>query len=203
MFDLNIDEEITILEKYNITPTELFVVKAINAYIEDYSEDYLRRYLAIDKKYVGSFIDILKSLQDKGLILKSYKIIPGMKLVPEEIPFNKNFLKCLAKSSFEMGKELREHYPRFRNINGCLTSMLGVSKKFNSLEDAYKTYGKKIHWNEELHKKIIDLLDWEANTDNGIINYSLATFIVDEKWEDLEALKNGDSGMNYNSITTL
>lgn len=49
MFDLNIDEEITILEKYNITPTELFVVKAINAYIEDYSEDYLRRYLAIDK----------------------------------------------------------------------------------------------------------------------------------------------------------
>lgn len=27
-----------------------------------------------------------------------------------------------------MGKELREHYPRFRNINGCLTSMLGVSK---------------------------------------------------------------------------
>ena len=160
MFDLNIDEEITILEKYNITPTELFVIKAINAYIEDYSEDYLRRYLAIDKKYVGSFIDILKSLQDKGLILKSYKIIPGMKLVPEEIPFN-------------------------------------------SLEDAYRTYGKKIHWNEELHKKIIDLLDWEANTDNGIINYSLATFIVDEKWEDLEALKNGDSGMNYNSITTL
>lgn len=72
-----------------------------------------------------------------------------------------------------------------------------------SLEDAYRTYGKKIHWNEELHKKIIDLLDWEANTDNGIINYSLATFIVDEKWEDLEALKNGDSGMNYNSITTL
>ena len=126
-----------------------------------------------------------------------------MKLVPEEIPFNKNFLKCLAKSSFEMGKELREHYPRFRNINGCLTSMLGVSKKFNSLEDAYRTYGKKIHWNKELHKKIIDLLDWEANTDNGIINYSLATFIVDEKWEDLEALKNGDSGMNYNSITTL
>ena len=42
MFDLNIDEEITILEKYNITPTELFVIKAINAYIEDYSEDYLR-----------------------------------------------------------------------------------------------------------------------------------------------------------------
>ena len=82
MFDLNIDEEITILEKYNITPTELFVVKAINAYIEDYSEDYLRRYLAIDNKYVGCFIDVLKSLQDKGLILKSYKIIPGMKLIP-------------------------------------------------------------------------------------------------------------------------
>lgn len=203
MFDLNIDEEITILEKYKITPTELFVIKAINTYIEDYSENYLQRYLKIDTKYVGSFIDILKSLQDKGIILKSYKIVSGMKLVPEEIPFNKNFLKTLYKSSFEMGKELKEHYPRFRNINGCLTSMLGVSKKFNSLEDAYRTYGKKIHWNEELHKKIIDLLDWEATTDNGIINYSLATFIVDEKWEDLEALKNGETGTDCNVIATL
>lgn len=203
MFDLNIDEEIIILEKYKLTPTELFVIKAINAYIEDYPERYLQRYLAINTKYVGSFADVLQSLKDKGIILQSYKITPGMPLVPEEIPFNKNVLKCLSKSSFEMGKELKEHYPRFRNINGCLTSMLGVSKKFNSLEDAYRTYGKKIHWNEETHKKIIDLLDWEASTDNGIINYSLATFIVDERWEDLEALKNGETGVDCNTIATL
>lgn len=203
MFNLNIDEEITILEKYKLTPTELFVIRAINAYKDEYSEQYLQRYLSIGKEYTGSFIDILESLKNKGIILKNYTITPGMSFKPLEVPFNKNFLKCLWKSSFEMGQELREHYPRFRNINGVLTSILGVSKKFNSLEDAYRAYGKKIRWNPETHKHIIDLLDWEATTDNGIINYSLATFIVDEKWQDLDALKNGDTGMDYNIIATL
>lgn len=203
MFNLDIDEEITILEKYRITPTELFVIRAILAYTEEYPVQYLQRYLQIDKQYVGSLIDVLLAIQQKGLILKSYTIKKGMQLVPEEIPFNKNFLKCIYKSSYDMGQELREHYPRFRNINGVTTSMLGVSKKFNTLEDAYRAYGKAIRWNPDTHKHIVDLLDWEASTDNGIINYSLASFIVDRRWEDLEALRNGDTGIDCNVISTL
>ena len=195
-----LQNQIIFRNKYNINDNQLVLLEIILIAQNEEDNETVKMYFASTKDIRLNLV----SLQDAGIILKSYKIPEkGEKLDIYAIPINKNFIKDFYKSSFEMGKELREHYPRFRNINGCLTSMLGVSKKFNSLEDAYRTYGKKIHWNEELHKKIIDLLDWEANTDNGIINYSLATFIVDEKWEDLEALKNGDSGMNYNSITTL
>ena len=101
-----------------------------------------------------------------------------------------------------MGKELFDVYPQFGNIGGCMVPLRSVAKKFDSLEDCYFKYGKTIKWKDELHIKIIDLVKW--GKDNNIINQSLASFVVNQAWIDLEALKNGDSGnINYDNIKLL
>lgn len=98
-----------------------------------------------------------------------------------------------------MGKELFEAYPQFGSINGSVIPLRGVSKKFDSLEQAYFKYGKSINFNPEKHKYIIELVEWAK--DNNILNCSLASFIVNNGWCDLEALKNGDiANINYDAI---
>lgn len=148
--------------------------------------------------------EVLEQLQKKEIILKSYKIPKsGEKFDPYAIPINKNFIKALHKSSFEMGKELFDSYPQFGNINGNLIPLRGISKKFDSLEQAYFKYGKSIGFNPEKHKTIIELVNWAR--ENNILNCSLASFIVNEGWHDLNALKNnGDiANINYDAVRIL
>lgn len=148
--------------------------------------------------------EVLEQLQKKEIILKSYKIPKsGEKFDPYAIPINKNFIKALYKSSFEMGKELFDSYPQFGNINGNLIPLRGISKKFDSLEQAYFKYGKSVGFNPEKHKTIIELVNWAR--ENNILNCSLASFIVNEGWHDLNALKNnGDiANINYDAVRIL
>ena len=65
--------------------------------------------------------EVLKSLQNKEILLKSWKLpASGTKFDPHSIPINKNFIKNLYKSSFEMGKELFESYPQWTTINNSI-----------------------------------------------------------------------------------
>lgn len=98
-----------------------------------------------------------------------------------------------------MGKELFEAYPQFGIIGTSTVPLRTVAKKFDSLEEAYFRYGKSIKWNEEKHNQIIELVRWAK--DNNIINCSLASFIVNQGWIDLEALKKGDgANVNFDAI---
>ena len=102
-----------------------------------------------------------------------------------------------------MGQELYEAYPMFATIQGATVSIRGVSKEFDTLEDAFRYYGKQIRWNQETHKHILELLDWAQNN-TTFINFSLATFLIDRKWEEIEALKNGElTDINYNSMRSI
>ena len=192
------------MEKYGLTPTELFVVKVLYLYKENYPEAYIIRYLNIpDNK--KTFRDTLVSLQNKGVILKSYKIPnAGDEFQPDEVEFNKNFDKTFCRSAFDMGKDLFDHYPMFGTINGNTVSLRGVSKKFDSLEDFFRFYGKEIKWDPDLHQEILDLIDWEQNNNVGYICFSLATFVIEHKWEELKALKEGKIAyINFNAIKQL
>lgn len=98
-----------------------------------------------------------------------------------------------------MGKELFEVFPQFGTINGNMIPLRTVAKKFDSLEDAYLRYGKSIRWNNERHNNILELVRWAK--DNNIINCSLASFIINQGWIDLEALKNGNgANINFDAI---
>ena len=98
-----------------------------------------------------------------------------------EIPFNQNFLKDYYRSSFEMGTELFDVYPQFGNINGKIVSLRGIASKFNSLEDAYRVYAKTIHYKDNIHKEIIELVKWAK--ENEILNQSFASFIINRAFK--------------------
>ena len=196
---LNLEEEISILSKYRITPNELTFIKTLLILQDEENEDLFKDY--IESLYVCNvkLREVLISLQKKEIILKSYKIpSEGESFDPYSIPFNKNFIKSLYKSSFELGKELFEIYPQMTVINGSLVTLRGVSKHFDSLEACYFRNGKAIGWNQERHEKVLDLIKWAKERD--IIKQSLSSFVINNSWLDLEAIRNGDSG-NYNFDT--
>lgn len=201
---LTLEEEVCLLDKYGLTPNELLVVRVL-LILQDDNEEELFQKLMVTLKHINLPLrEVLAQLQKKEVILKSYKIPNyGEKFDPHAIPINKNFIKALYKSSFEMGKELFDSYPQFGTINGNLIPLRGISKKFDSLEQAYFKYGKSIGFNPDKHKAIIELVNWAR--ENNILNCSLASFIVNEGWHDLNALKNnGDvANINYDAVRIL
>ena len=108
----------------------------------------------------------------------------------------KDFYKC----TFDLGKELWDTYPLFGIVNNTQVGLKSVSKKFDTIEDFYRFYGKTIRWKPETHNHIIELVKW-ANEHN-ILCTTIANFVIDHKWEELEALKN-EGGVNYDSMRLL
>ena len=189
---MNLDNELCLLERYKLTPTELFTIQVILLAKEEGEYEWLQRYAQIQK-----LRPIIESLQEKGIILKSYKIPKeGEKLVVEDIPFNQNFQKQYFRASFEMGKELFETYPQFLTINGVCYNARRISKKFDSLEQAFAKYAKAIKYKDDIHQQVIDNIKW--GIDNGYNFTTLDDFIADNSWIALEAYRNGN-GININT----
>jgi hypothetical protein len=200
---LTLEDEISVLEKYRLTPTELFLLRVLLIFQDENDTKLFSNYIKTLKQAGVNLRSVLQNLQNKGIILKSYKIPEeGQQFDPFDIEINRNFIKTLYKCSFELGKELFENYPQFTTINNSIASLRGVSKFFNSLEDAYFKYGRYIKWNVETHNHIIELVKWGKEHD--VIKQSLGSFIVNNAWLDLEALQNGDTvNYNYDSIREL
>ena len=189
---LTLENELCLLEKYKLTPTELFTIKLILLAKEDGEYGLLQRYVQIIK-----LRDILVSLQEKGIILKSWKLPKeGQQLIVEDITFNQNFQKQYFRASFEMGEELFNTYPQSTIVNGQIYNLKRVSRKFDSLEDAFAKYAKYIHNNPETHQEVIELIKW--GIDNGYNFTTLDSFIVDNSWIAIKAMKEGN-GINVNT----
>lgn len=187
--ELNFNNQLVLLEKYEITPTELFAINLIVLAQEEGEEDYLFKFASLEHIELR---DILISLRDKGLILKEYKVPnKGDTFNYEDIPLNKNFLKTFYKASFKMGQELFEIYPQFTIVNNQQYKLRRVSKKYNSLEDAFRTYGKYIRWNPEKHQEVLELVQW--GVDNGYNFTTLDDFIVDNDWINLKSCRDESS----------
>ena len=202
MFAFDIDNELIFLEKYNLTPTELMTIRTI-LLAQDNQEDYLFKFNNILIKTDVKFRDILISLQNKQIITKAYKIPnEGEAFEFEDVTFNKSIVKAFYRASFELGKELFNVYPQTTIVNGVIYALRRVSKKFNSLEDAFRVYGKTIRWDEELHNEIIELVKWGIDNDYSFT--TLDDFIVDNAWESIRAIRDGHAiNINFNAIKQL
>lgn len=200
---LTLEEEVSILDKYRLVPNELMFIRILLILQDENDEELFSRYLRVLKDSGINLRELIASLQEKEIILKSYKIPKqGQTFDPFTIPVNKNFIKNLYRCSFELGKELFEAYPQFGHINGSLVGIRSISKKFDSLEEAYFKYGKTIGWSVERHNHIIDLVNWSK--EHNIINYTLASFIVDRRWLELEALRSGNmANIDFDSVKLL
>ncbi len=200
---LTLEEEVVLLDKYRLIPNELLFIRILLILQDENNEELFSKYVKILKDDGINLRKLISRLQDKGIILKSYKIPKeGSVFDPFAIPFNKNFIKNLYRSSFELGKELFEAYPQFGNINGNVVPLRGISKHFDSLEDCYFRYSKCIGWSSEKHDRIVSLVTWAK--DNNLLNMSLSSFVINNSWLDLEAMRNGDAGnINVDSIRML
>lgn len=188
------ENELCILEKYKLTPTELFTIKVILLAKEEGDYEPLQRLSVI---LDGGLRLELERIKSKGIILQTYKLPkPGTPFIPEDVEFNKNFLKQYFRASFEMGEELFSNYPQFTTVQGQVYNLRRVSKKFNDLEDAFAKYGKVIKYNPDTHDEIIKLIKW--GIDNGYNFTTLDDFICDRGWLSLKAFKEG-SGINVNT----
>lgn len=189
------------LEKYKINSDELLFITVILLIQEGDVNPYINLYFSLPTACRGNVRDLLVSLQNKQVITKEYKIPPaGSQFIPEDVTFNKNFTKTFYRGSFWIGKELFENYPISTTVNGMEFKLRRVSKKFDSLEDAYRAYGKAISWKPEVHQHIMELVEW--GKENNYQFTTLDSFIVDHDWLNIEAIK--DNGLlDPNTITML
>lgn len=198
MKNLELLQQIKFCEQYGINPNELLLFQILLLVQED--DDDVSEYFKLPVCSKGNTREMLIKLQDCGLINKTFKIpATGTSFDPHDIPLNKNVIKNYYKCSFELGKELFENYPLSTVVNNIEFKLRRVSKKFDSLEDAYKAYGKAIGWNPEKHNHIMDLL--KQGIETGYQFTTLGDFIVDHDWVNMEALAVG--GVMSNSNMTL
>ena len=200
----NIDEQLVLMEKYRITSDELLFLTVL-LLLQDGEGDYtfISQYLSLPTDCRNGIRESLISLQNKEIITKAYKIPNvGEKFIPEDVTINKNFVKNFYRCSFDMGKELFEIYPMFGLINGEPVGIRSVSKKFDSLEDFYRYYGKTISWKPEKHEYIMELVEWAK--EKNLLVTTLANFVIDHKWEELEALRSGEiANIDFNAVKQL
>ena len=197
----NLEEQVVLLEKYKINSDELLFITVILLIQEGDIDPYINLYFSLPSECRGGIRELLISLQKKQVITKEYKVPPsGTKFVPEDVTFNKNFIKNFYKASFWIGKELFEIYPISTVVNGVEYKLRRVSKKFDSLEDAYKAYGKAISWKPEVHQNILELIAW--GKDNNYQFTTLDSFIVDNDWINIEDMKH-NSTLDANTVKML
>ena len=203
MKDLNLEQQLIFCDKYVITPNELLLLEIILLAQEGEQPEIVYNYFNANVDARGLTRPMLERLQAVGIINKTYKIPQkGERLNIYDIPINKNVVKDFFKCSFEMGKELFENYPMFGLINGEPVGIRSVSKKFDSLEDFYRYYGKSISWKPDKHKYIMELVSWAK--DHNLLVTTLANFVIDHKWEELEALRNGEiANIDFNAVKQL
>lgn len=121
---MELDTIINIITQYNLTGDELLLI-----YLTLCAQDGHPEYFA--KWFNGGgqakLKDLFISLKEKGIIHKNYD---PSSYIPDEIEFNKTFLKRYFKLAGELGRELFEAYEPFIKVNGALYSLKNYSKSF-------------------------------------------------------------------------
>ena len=193
----NLDNELILMRDYKLNPTELFVIKVI-LLAQDGEYTYLQQFNEI---FNGQLRLVLESIQSKGIIIKAYKIPKeGTSFIPEDVQFNQNFLKKYYRSAFEMGEELFNTYPQSAVVGGVMYNLRSVSKRFDSLEQAFQRYAKIIKNSPELHQQVIDDIKWGIENEYQGFT-TLDRFIIDRGFEFLHSMRIGE-GTNINLEAT-
>ncbi len=192
------------MEKYKLSAEETLIIDLLfMASIDEGHKEYLIKYLNLPIKRIG-LRELLLSLQDKGILVKQYKVPnEGELFDPETVEFNKNFLHNYRKFSGELGYEFFNVYPSIAIINGVEAPLKNFAKKFNTEEDFFFAYGKAIGWKLDKHQEIIDLIKWGKENNCKLLNMNIADFVISKMWRSIEELKTGDAVMKFDTITDI
>ena len=192
---MEINTILNLLITYDLTADELLVVYlTFLARDEEGHPEYFAKWF--NNGGAKQLREIFESLKKKGLIKKDYS---PTEYNPNEIDFNKNFLKSWLKNSGEMGQELFEAYPPFLSSNGKLLPLRNIAKKFNTLDEFFFAYSSAIKHNPEKHKEVMELLEW--GKEHNQINYGITEFIISQKWSELKYIR--DNGLESNTVSEI
>lgn len=188
---------LNLLINYKLTADELLLVYlTFLAQDEEGHPEYFAKWFSNGGS--SKLKDLFESLKEKGVIHKNYN---PASYVPNEIEFNKNFLKGWIKNSGELGKELFDAYEPFLYLQGKYVPLRNISKKFSSLEEFFFHYSSQIGHSVEKHKEVMELLEWAKA--NKKITFGILSWVIDHKWEDIKLMKeHGFEGEISNDIYT-
>ena len=187
---LEINTILNLLITYNIDANELLLVYlTFLARDEEGHPEFFSKWFSNGGS--TQLRNLFESLKNKGLIHKDYN--PST-YDPNNIEFNKNFLKSWLKNSGKMGQELFDAYPPFMTNGSKLYPLKNIAKKYDTLDEFFFAYSSAIKHNPETHKKVMDLLAW--GKEHNQINYGIVEFVVSHKWQELEYIK--DNGLESN-----
>lgn len=177
---------LNLLISYNLTFDEFYLIYlTFLARDEENHPEYFVKWFSNGGK--SRLKDLFNSLKEKGIIHKNYN--PEV-YNPNDIEFNKSFMKSWIKNSGELGQELFDAYPSFLNINGKYCSLKNIAKKYNSLDEFFFAYSSAIGHSIDEHKKVLNILNWAK--DNDKIRVGICEFIISRKWKELQELKDSN-----------
>lgn len=172
---MEINTILNLLIQYNLTADELLLVYlTFLAQDEEGHPEYFAKWFSNGGS--DQLRSLFESLKEKGIILKNYN---PKSYNPNDIEFNKNFLKGWIKISGQLGKELFDEYEPFLYINGKYCPLRNISKKFTSLEEFYFHYSSTIGHSVEKHKEVMELLRWAK--ENKKITFGILSWVIDHK----------------------
>lgn len=184
---MDLNTILNIMGKWDLTGDELllvyltFISQTENGDVEKNRSYFLKWYNNGGKPKLRS---LFESLKEKGIIVKNYN---PTSYAPDEIEFNKNFIKQYFKLTGELGKELWQKYPDNMYVNGQIISLKNFSKKFLDLSELYFWYSTVIGHSVSKHKEILSILDWAKK--NDLVRVSLVEFIASQKWEEYKRMQ--------------
>lgn len=198
---MEINTILNLLITYKLTADELLLIYlTFLAQDEEGHPEYFAKWF--DNGGNSQLRNLFESLKQKSVIKKDYN---PESYNPNEIEFNKNFLKSWLKNSGEMGQELFDAYPPFMSSGGKLYALKNIAKKFNTLDEFFFAYSSAIKHNPDKHKEVMELLEW--GKEHGKINYGICEFIISAKWTELSYLREhpqegeiGDTFSLYESV---
>lgn len=196
--ELSLKEEISLYISSNLTPSELFIIRMLFI-AQDGESKHLINYLSNVPDGKELYLSVLQNLKNKKVITGESKIpVAGDSFRPDDIVFNKNFIKRYVRESNQLGKELWEIYPPFLSINGKLASLKGITKAgFYSMDEFCIYYAKQIKSAGTTHERVLETLQY--GVDNNVINYTILEFVASRKWLEIEYLRDSGNIAGYDN----
>ena len=187
---MDIKTILNIMGHYGLTSEELLLVWCtIQAREEEGHPEYFKQWYEQGGK--ERLKGLFQGLKDKGVILKDY--CPEH-YDPNDVEFNKNFLKGWFKYSLALGQELFDAYPKVSMINGQWFPLCDISKKFNSMDEFFFFYAKEIGHNVQKHREIMELLKWGIA--NDCVKTNIVGFVISHLWDVIRELRDNPKVSN-------
>lgn len=184
---INDKKFVDVLCKYGLTPTQYFFAYMIH---KGQYEELFRYCQTVDLIE----LEDIQLLEEKGFIIDTNKFsedLGRLTTYSKKYICTSSFLDLIMRETDDLFEELLDMYPVFINVEGSRYPARSTNAGEKGQYSTAELYKKYIKGDLELHKKVLDLVEWAKNNDQ--IGCGLAKFVAGKRWEELQELKSGNA----------